>query len=201
MERAWPSEHMSEDNRWWKGATVFIARYLASITEVTSTVKVPIVSSLKSIKYKTIILYLFDTALVVWVKDSKVWECTVCECVGRRVWWWSVESKLSVSLHSAFSQLLPSVRSYCLWTCDPWWQGVQWPHSRWVGVHLKLPPVMPSYFSITPSSLPPTITLYVCSPSNTYSFLQHPFCPSFMNQQTAAVDPSSSTPQVGLGKG
>ena len=125
MERGWSSEHMSEVHRWRKGATVFIARYLASITEVTSTVKVPIVSSLKSIKYKTIILYLFDTALVVWVKDSKVWGWSVCECVGRRVWWWSVESKLSVSLHSAFSQLLPSVRSYCVWTCDPWWQGVQ----------------------------------------------------------------------------
>lgn len=49
-----------------------LLKVLAFATEATSTVKVPLVSSLKSIKYKTIILHLFDTALVVWVKDSKV---------------------------------------------------------------------------------------------------------------------------------
>ena len=55
---------------------------LASTAEVISTVKVPLVSSLKSIKYKTIILYLFDTALVVWVKESKVRVCVRGRVIG-----------------------------------------------------------------------------------------------------------------------
>ena len=61
---------------------------LASTADVTSTAKVP-VSSLKSMKYRTIVLYLFDTALVVWVKESKVCACVGCWLVRGRVCGWA----------------------------------------------------------------------------------------------------------------
>lgn len=64
----------------------FIPCPLASTAEVTSTVKVP-VSSLKSMKYRTIILYLFDTALVVWVKESKVCVCVWVVVVKNQSAW------------------------------------------------------------------------------------------------------------------